>query len=258
MLFLTIILLGVVFFACIRAGILSKLAVKKPKFAISSFDDILNSDYLIGTMPGGSSQKFYEKAPEGTLQKRIWKEKIEPSSNSVLMDTSMGLKAVSERENYAYSIYNSIGVTSPLHPCGITGVGPIFNLKSSVFAFKKDSALTEIFNHYLMRMKESGLLDKIIGTFIVKSYSQPICDWSLENSLGLETLFGLFSEKLQKSILTPPIVFVIFGLVVSAQGLGVVSTGEGGSAKPIFRSARLTGSSPIVICRQKRSAGLLS
>jgi NhaP-type Na+/H+ or K+/H+ antiporter len=34
--------------------------------------------------------------------------------------------------------------------------------------------------------------------------------------------FGLFSEKLQKSIFTPPIVFVLFGLIVSAQGFGGV------------------------------------
>ena len=192
MLFLTIILLGVAIFACVRAGILSKLAVKKSRFEITSFDDVLGSDYQIGTMGGGSSQKFYEKAPKGTLQKRIWNEKMKPKYDSVMMTASLGLKAVSERESFAYTIYNSIGVTNSLHPCGITGVGPIFNLKSTVFAFRKGSALVEIFNHYLMRMKENGLLDKIIGSFIDKSHSKPDCDWALDNSLGLEPLFGLF------------------------------------------------------------------
>ena len=76
-------------------------------------------------------------------------------------------------------------------PCKVTGVGPVYNMKKVVFAFRKNSALTDMFNYFLMRLRENGALAKIIEKWTGRT-RVPDCTWTLENRLGFETLFGIF------------------------------------------------------------------
>ena len=105
-------------------------------------------------MAGGAIQKFYEGAPENTIQKHIWTEKIKPNYESVMMsDITNGLEQILKKENYVYSIYDIIGKSSPHFPCAVTPVGPKFNENNLVFAIKKDSPFLEPFR------QRSSLLD---------------------------------------------------------------------------------------------------
>ena len=99
LLLLTIMCLGIVTFTYIRAGILSKLAVKRQRFEVNSLEDVLNSDFQLGTMAGGSSQKYFERSPKDTLQKQLWYAKMKPEYNDVMItDTAKGLEAVFTRD----------------------------------------------------------------------------------------------------------------------------------------------------------------
>lgn len=189
----TVMMLGVVLFAHVRAGILTKLAVKRPRFEVTSLTEVLNSNVEFGTISGGSSQKFYETAPEGSIQKRIWSTKMKKNFDRVMTTTTdEGLYQVATRPSYVYSIYSSIGFSSSLYPCSIRDVGGVFNLKSLAFALRKNSPFTDVFNFALMRLKENGLMDKIIRKWIKNRWE---ADCKAENSdaaLGLEPLFSLF------------------------------------------------------------------
>lgn len=63
-----------IFFAHLRAGLLSILAVKKQAFQVRDLEEALNSDYQLGTIKSGAVQATFEQAPDESLFRRVWNE----------------------------------------------------------------------------------------------------------------------------------------------------------------------------------------
>ena len=90
---------------------------------------------------------------------------------------------------YAFSAYQSAGRTSPLYPCDILDVGPSFVPTLEVFAYQKDSPLTEIFNFYLKKLQESGVTNKIIDKHMHRIL--PTCSVG-DYAIGFKTVLGMY------------------------------------------------------------------
>ncbi len=126
-LLLSALIMATLVFAAYRGGLLSKLAVQRPKLEINELEvllqfvgvvisarkgtfspqDVLDSDYQFGTLPGGASEAYFEGAPAQSLLAQIWREKMQPNYADVMIKGAMeGLEAVSRRDKYSYSTYD--------------------------------------------------------------------------------------------------------------------------------------------------------
>lgn len=117
---------------------------------------------------------------------------MKPNFDQVMVaKVSQGYDLILDRPKYIYVVWNAMATSSAMHPCHFTGVGSLFNMKSAVFALQKHSPLLELFNYSLLRLKENGLMEKIVKKWI-SSGSSKDCHWMDDSRLGLEPMFSIF------------------------------------------------------------------
>ena len=154
--------LGFVTFSCYKALVLAHLTVKEPFEPITSLDDVLAlPDIVIGSAPNGSTQNYFETAPKGSVEHRIWTEKMAPMFSSA-MTRDKGWDKLLSMDNYVYVGNPEDGKSRKQYPCGFHEVGERFFTRAFGFGFQKGSPLKALLDFHLGKLVEVGIVDRII------------------------------------------------------------------------------------------------
>ena len=185
---IAILLFGIMIFALYRGGILSKLAVKKAFYPIASFEDILHSDFDLGTVEGTNTQTYFEQGPEGSVRKSVWSS----VQDNLMGNNDQGILQMLKDEHFAFFMYASSGKASEYYPCHIVDVGEPYMKVNEAIAFQKNSSLREIFDFQLVKMRENGFLSKINQKWQSDNSGMADCHQFSDLDLGYEELMGIF------------------------------------------------------------------
>ena len=184
--------LSIIFFAQFRAGFLSKLAVKRRMLPLSSIQSIEDTSYKMGIRGGGNIQSYFEKASSDTLSGRLWRNHILPySDDTLLSDIQLGFDKTASEDEFSFLAFRRSGILSPNYPCGIVGLDEVFLRSVYIYAYQKNSPLTEMFDYYLLKLKEIGVVDRIIKKYT--DVPEVDCVSEVDRSLDFKTVFGIFS-----------------------------------------------------------------
>ncbi len=74
--FVILFLMAMFLYFCYRASMNSFLAVKTFSLPINSFEEILDTDLGVVVWKDSAGEAFYKLAPEGSVRRQIYKEKI--------------------------------------------------------------------------------------------------------------------------------------------------------------------------------------
>ncbi|XP_059482995.1 glutamate receptor ionotropic, kainate glr-3-like [Neocloeon triangulifer] len=139
---------------------------EKPELPINSLDDILNKgDWDFGFIAKALERDMFQFASPNSLLGKIWKKKIEAKKKQTLVnDIQSGLSRAFNAK-YVFMcfqlparkiLHNQFGLEKA---CEIHVLKEVFFKHGLSIGLKKNSELREMFNHRLMILLESGLLD---------------------------------------------------------------------------------------------------
>ncbi len=155
-------------------GMLTSFMTAKPQVTkIGSLGDTLNSDYTIVLFRGAKQEADLYTAPIGTAKREIYETTIKGNSRSYYESRESVENALWNNRHYA--LY-----TSEFSLTGTPGVIRITNLKDApldrmALAFAKDSELLDFFNHHIIKVHQSGILNFLKDKWLKKRAPDPIC-----------------------------------------------------------------------------------
>ena len=168
-----------------KASIISHLSVSLPSIPFRSGAELVESPYQVCIEKDTSVHSLLESAASGIF-KEIWDTKFENK------DKSLSDKNIDERlsliNNEKFALLEDINVVQALlgyKDCSISDTGYILLYYDIAFPFQKNSAFKDLFNHALIKMKESGELHRIQKRYKPKP---PDCGGGKGRSLGFDTI----------------------------------------------------------------------
>ena len=170
-----------------------------PSIPFRSAAELLESPYQMTILRDTAYHDKLEHAVSGTL-KTIWNKKFLDKELSLKNTTEDLITAV--ESGYALC-HSNIMVQSmeAYKDCSITDTGYSLFHFDNAFAFSKDFPFKDLFNHAMMKMIESGELQKIKTKYQEK---KPNCDGSSRRSLGFGNVgfaFAVFGIGIFSSII---------------------------------------------------------
>ena len=86
-----------------------------------------------------------------------------PYTQKVFFSGNYGfLQKVNSDSSFACLAYRDMAITSGLYPCHLAMLPEKLSQNHDTFAFQKDSPLKELFDYHIKRMRENGILDRVI------------------------------------------------------------------------------------------------
>ena len=189
--FLRIIFISILLFGSLihwhwKASIISDLSVDIPSIPFRSAEELVDSSYQITMEKDTALHQAFESA-KSDLFKQIWDTKFRDKEKS-LKNTVEEMMNVVKSGQYAL-LYPEVQTLEQYKDCSLTDPGFVFFNFDNAFAFPKDSPFKDVFNHALLKMIESGELDKIKTKY--KSIYE--CDGSSGRSLGISNVGFAFA-----------------------------------------------------------------
>ncbi len=157
-------LLSIVMFAYLRAGLLSKLAVRMANTHLHSLDDLMEHNIKLMLPMGGGIYSSFANAKPDTLRGRLWAENIKPYSERTLNKDMRGNKAldyVLNHGDFGYVTLETSGHQHHAYPCGLAELQERISTIDQSFAYQKDWPLKGLFNYYQSQMRSDGVVQKM-------------------------------------------------------------------------------------------------
>ena len=185
---MSVLLFGFFIFSLFRGGILSKLAVHIAHYPLADLADIPGTNLILGTIGGATTSSYFEDANRDSPQKKVWPI----VRRNLEKDNESGLKRVAEDDNFAFFMYENAGKASDLYPCQVSIVGPGYLKINEAFGFPRGSPLKDLFDYHLVRMRENGILYKIVAKWQMDNSLRVTCQHDIGSELGVGDLLGIF------------------------------------------------------------------
>lgn len=188
-------MMGTVCFAFYTGGFLSHLAIYSQKEPpIDSFEDLLESDYDVGTNRNSSLQEMFESAIPGSVMREIWERKMAPKYVEVMhhgnSNFKENLETADNLASFALAFYSC--------DCSVMATGPQVERQTG-FIFPKGSPFRHLFDNALQSMRESGVLHRLDRDHSWQALTTNCtpCFFMVESTEGvamsLNSLWGLFA-----------------------------------------------------------------
>ena len=160
--FMTICLFGMLQWNIYTARITSLLTVQKHDWPVKSLEDVLPNRYQILIFKGTIYEDILKKSP---VLRPIYEKTVKDNPKAFMQSYSEAIRRILSEDRVIYfggkpSMMKKI-YEQKLH-CKI-GIPPdMLKTKMSLaLGFKKDSQYLPVFNHYLIKMSEAGVLEKM-------------------------------------------------------------------------------------------------
>ncbi len=157
-------LLSIVMFAYLRAGLLSKLAVRTPNIHLHTLQDIIDNKIKVIIPSGGGIYSSFANAKPSTLRGTLWANNIKPHSKVTLNKDMRGNAAMDyiiNHGDYAFVTLEATGQKHPAYPCSVGELEERISIIDNGFAYQKDWPLKGLFNYYFSKMRADGVVQKM-------------------------------------------------------------------------------------------------
>ena len=161
--FLSIVFSGFLIFNMYRAEWVAFLAVDEDTPPIDTLKELISSDFNLAVREGGAMEMIFLNAtPESEEYQLTENKKILSYSAAphIFRDLMVKNDATASKV-ILFDVYEETVNTSH-YPCKLLQISGSFRKSvPSGMLFKKNWQWTDLFNHHLMMMKESGLMDRL-------------------------------------------------------------------------------------------------
>ena len=113
-------------------------------------------------MTGGSKEQMFSSAPEDTIIGQLWTNKFQDKSKSLTHNLESQLSVIKDETYVLFGYLSVMKNMEGYKNCYIISTGFAVKQEKLAIAFPKGSPYTDLFNHALMKMIESGHLQRII------------------------------------------------------------------------------------------------
>ncbi|XP_045610633.2 probable glutamate receptor isoform X2 [Procambarus clarkii] len=178
--------IGVVVAASYSATLVSFLTVINDQLPFESLEDLKKlPKFRLGIQKGSvleelfKSQKFLE----------YWETLIEPYSNTVVK-TYTELRALAlKSNNYAYVGSFEVQILDPVGACTMKSARQHLLFNDGALGWPQGSPYLQLFDHFINKFRESGLLKKLMDVWYPRPYA---CPGQPVVALGLQQVFTAF------------------------------------------------------------------
>ena len=150
---------SIVFYASYSAVFTSVLTVTPPGQEIKSFSDLLSLGYEVYIWKSGQNVEYLKNSSLGSDKSNIYQNMINGQSSYEISSVEDGLKAL--KRNVPTVFFG--GSTSFFgHPEVVAMPKFLESYRvAESFGLQRNSEFQDVFNHFLLKMDEDGILDKI-------------------------------------------------------------------------------------------------
>ena len=183
---LVTLLFSTVIFACYRGSMNAFLAVVKPRAIVRSLEDVLEDTSGLTYWSPTYFEPMFTESPPGSVRRTLYDNFVkDPIANVNDYDKvvvranlsrsrtpreteqlSQGIRNVVE-DNYVLVVEEQLIRLNPHYGCHISRVPYDFHSQIWVaFVFRKDSPLVKMFNKEILRLKDQGVVDRLLGRYL--------------------------------------------------------------------------------------------
>ena len=207
-----------------EAILVSYLSIRKTTLPFESLEELVEKkkDFRILVIPGSSMMDTFKFSKEDIWQK-AWKNQIQPHLEDYKNFSRAGVQYLMQHSNVAlYHHYQAIRSYPEYGKCEIIPIPRRYHFAPIAFGFQKDSPYLEIFNYYLKRMIEKGVMKQIS-----EKYEAPdqVCADLSGLPLSFESCFIAFFTLIVGLVMG--VVLMTFELIASKQAFrNQIKTGK--------------------------------
>ncbi|KAF2366759.1 Ionotropic glutamate receptor L-glutamate and glycine-binding domain [Trinorchestia longiramus] len=141
------------------SALVASLTVASTTLPVESLQDVIESgSYELGITSGTSLEGEFQHSKTSPF-KEAWETLIKPHLDDMPTVYQQGIDRAAAG-SYAYVLEESVYSYEFSHDCRVTPTPPRYFISPTGFAFQHDSPYVKIFNHQLLRMRNSGILDR--------------------------------------------------------------------------------------------------
>ena len=164
--FFTISLMGFILISLYRAMLGASLAITKEHKPIGSINDVLQSEYRIGTMAGTASESYFTKAGEESYlyeisQKKLILRQAEATSFEEDEFEKMFFDFLENQTNILIFFQDDYPSQHPELICRLSKIDEEYMVVGTGFVFQKQWPFTKLMNHYILQMIEDGRIERL-------------------------------------------------------------------------------------------------
>ena len=196
--FIPIFFLSILILTCYSAKMIAFLTFFKIQTPFHTLDDVLLTDYKVGTLDGSAEQDMFANANEGTNFKKIYEEKMRQHSGSFVDTYEQGVEEVM-KEKFVFIGYEPAILNIMDGTCKMLRIpNPVTRINLG-FAWAKDLPHGQFFSYFLQNLEEKGVLDKLSRQYTKQP--RPDCGGSGEFiSMGFTNIVSAFVMLLLASV----------------------------------------------------------
>lgn len=197
MLTLTISMMTLLMFVYYTTDITAEMTSGPPGIPIRNFEDVIHYKYTVFAKSSYLSS-FLADAPPGSAKNLVHEMYFE----QVPSDIKPALKLKSEPKSLWYTVSalsvpsekwdldrDELSAYDELHPLKMDDESYAY----ATLALQKDSEFLELFNYYILKEYEHGILKKLFHTYYTKLYTREQFSMSEPQPLGYESVLFTFS-----------------------------------------------------------------
>ena len=183
-------LLGFVCYSYYAADLTSLMTVSTKVSNVNSFDEAVEQGYHFLIWPGTNSEYYYMSAQPGSGQYKAYHEVIlkDYENSQISSDQEAHLRITAEPKTLWFGSY--LGFMADKRVLSLTEMQDRV-VSQLAFGLQKDSEFKDVFDHLLLKMKQSGLLQKLAFQWLKGGEPDPMRLPYIEDAkkLGFDNLF---------------------------------------------------------------------
>ncbi len=147
-------------FAHFTADLTAMMTHREPPPTLRSFEDVLAQGYQVIVWAGTSADTYLANALPGTYMQRAYQETMEGNPSAFVQGEAEAYEVLSAEKK-------SVFFGSQMGFFGVSDIERLAQLEDSIFsalgiALQKDSEFLDVFNFHLLKMWNTGHIDKLI------------------------------------------------------------------------------------------------
>ena len=164
--FASVMLTGIAFYYHWEAELVSYLAVRKTHLPFKNLKELANHPKYKVIVGQGSIHLDQFRYSNDPIQKKIWKEKIEPYESALPLYEDLVKYMINDQNLVAYAESGIRQYESYIN-CEIINIAPVYSVQLA-WAMQKHSPFYLAFNHYIRRLKEIGAIQRYDKRYEIK------------------------------------------------------------------------------------------
>ena len=182
---------GVILYTSYSAELIAFLTLVKTTLPFSTLDEILNTDFGIGSIKGSAILDKFLYAPEGSVHLKVAEEIIKKDTTNIPASFE---EAMEKTKAGKYAFVWTVETVYDLNKdnCDLLDIPFTVNTGQLGFAWPKHLPHRHYFDYFIKKMKETGQMDRILTKWMPKPRSYCGSDGEFV-SMGLDNMVSAFA-----------------------------------------------------------------